>query len=94
MQPKQTREEKAEELFANNCRAIKTEEGWEVKGSKTYEVHCDYDVWECTCPDRQYRRMMCKHILLTQMTIAEEESLVENKIDHDIHLKTPTIIIC
>jgi hypothetical protein len=39
-----------------------------------YEIDCDWDVWECTCPDFAYRRYGadhkgCKHVAALQASI-------------------------
>jgi len=70
--PKQSREEKAAQMFRTGVIARKTQDGWEVPGSNgtTYEVREDFDQWTCSCPDYTFRGHtgpLCKHILFIMM---------------------------
>jgi hypothetical protein len=100
---KLTREEKAQQLFDDGVRPVKTEDGWEVSSTSymngSYEVTRDYDVWSCTCPDFLYRhQLMCKHITLVQLCESkkcEVNGTIEIHDDrHDIHLKKNIVVVC
>ena len=90
--PKQSREEKAAQMFRTGVIARKTQDGWEVPGSNgtTYEVREDFDQWTCSCPDYTFRGHtgpLCKHILFIMLL-----RNVAPVIDHDIHLKAVQVV--
>jgi len=90
--PKQSREEKAAQMFRTGVIARKPQAGWEVPGSNgtTYEVREDFDQWTCSCPDYTFRGHtgpLCKHILFIMML-----RQVAPVIDHDIHLKAVQVV--
>jgi hypothetical protein len=99
MQQKTTREEKAQQLYAAGVHPIKTNDGWMVPGSngKMYDVTCNYDQWNCTCPDALYRSHqgeMCKHVLLIQKCQHKVHGCIEIHDDiHDIHLKREVVVV-
>ena len=97
-QPKLTREQKAQKMFDDGVRPVKlSRDRWTVKGSadNEYEVTNNHDFWTCSCLDFLSRGLVCKHALLVRTCQQTQEAIGENEIDpHDIHLKTPTIIIC
>jgi hypothetical protein len=77
---KQTRQERARELFKSGVRPFQWgRNSWSVEGSKgEYQVQRDNDVWTCNCPDGNYRAHqgeLCKHVLLVQMFLDEQRDL-------------------
>lgn len=99
--PKQTREERADELFRKGVIVTRTADGYSVPGSNgnVYEITEMEDgcLW-CTCPDALYRSHageLCKHSLLALKVKEFLPTLEAPVIDHDIHLhKKNMVVVC